>query len=164
MDVVTIIALSASALAAFSACISAAVAVAVYRSQNTPNVIAYVAEKHDDPDIAILYVENIGKAPAYDVRLLFEDNPPVNLPSFLTTVCLFMDNGIPFLPPGGKRSTPLGTFVEFCDSMSYKTAAMNVSWSIRSNGKRITASYPFEAYSFHGITGIDIALKKQAET
>lgn len=151
LDDITVCVTTAAALAAgVGAVASAIVAAVVYRSQTSPDVIAYVAPSRTDPSVALLYVENVGKAPAWDVRLEFVDNPPADLPGYIDAVCAFMDGGVPFLPPGGMRHTPLGPFPEFCGAMGFRSVDVEVSWSARKGGRKVSARFPFEAASFHG--------------
>ena len=144
-------ALIVSIIATIAASLSACAAVKTYLSQSTPNVIAYVAPSKNNPLVALLYIENIGKAPAYDVSMRFAKNPPFELRHYIELACRFLDSGIPFLPPGGMRYTIIGPFADFIDTMGYTQTEIELTWTAKPFKRKETAIFPFEAMSFHGM-------------
>lgn len=52
-----------------AAVVSGIVAYRVYRSQTSPDVIVYVESDSEGSEMAALFVENIGNAPAFDISL-----------------------------------------------------------------------------------------------
>ncbi|HIS39916.1 MAG TPA: hypothetical protein IAC12_03625 [Candidatus Aphodovivens avistercoris] len=157
-------ALSAVA-AAVGAIASAVIARKVYLSQTSPDVIVYVGVPVDGKGVMHLFVENIGNAPAWDTRIAL-GGVPMKDGSRPSLDGGALGNGIPFLPPGGKRVIPLDVSHEFVREMEGKSASAEVTFFRRKGGKSVSASFPIEGDSFKGSvierTGRTVAIESVA--
>ena len=109
---------SASACAAAAASFAAFISYKIAVQSAYPDVVVYSMQDERRPSILLLVIENIGKAPAYNI--VFRSNEPIPDRAFgfdpaSTKPVHYMKDGpfitgIPFLPPSGKRTITWGQF------------------------------------------------------
>lgn len=140
-----------SAAAAFGAIAAALVARRSHRAATSPHVIAYVYVTMDYPQTAMLRVENIGQAPAYETRAEVDDATLERLSACAPGLGMFAKSPWPFLPPGGSRETFLGRWPEFAAAMEGHDGTATVSYSAKKGGRASRETFPIESRSFMGI-------------
>lgn len=147
LDISVIVAV-VSALAAVA---SAFVSWSGLRRQSVPDLIAYVDPMSEYPDMAALYIRNIGSAPAYDVRTRIDGHLPAAVDKWTDGwLKTFLMTGVPMLAPGAMRGMVLGPFNQLMEDDS--PAELFVSWRGRPHGViRMSAKFPIEFKSFGGI-------------
>lgn len=134
-------------VSAVAAIASGFIAWKVYRSQSSPDLIAYVDMEYDGSPMACLFVRNIGSAPAYDVSFSLDGDGPSGA-SFNGDLREFAKKEIPMLPPGAKRMAFIGLFHEMlADDGRASRATMRISYrDARRRG--YSGSFPIEVDSF----------------
>lgn len=140
-----------SAAAAFGAIAAARVARRSHRAATSPHVIAYVYVTMDYPQTAMLRVENIGQAPAYETRAEVDDATLEKLSACAPGLGMFAKAPWPFLPPGGSRETFLGKWPEFAAAMEDDEGTVTVSYSAKKRCRTSRETFPIESRSFVGI-------------
>ena len=151
MDQQTILSIASivtSAVAAFAAVASALISKKVYKSQTTPDVIAHVSYAPGSETTMMLYVENIGSAPAYDVSLSMPEGGAVA--KWIGNDCALNPLGAryPFLPPGGVRKYLLHSMKELWEKWGDETGSLFVEYRERRNGPYVKTTYPIEVKSY----------------
>jgi hypothetical protein len=149
-----------SFVAVLIALFAAFVSYAVYRNQADPDVIVYGELDDDRSSIMNLVISNVGNGAAYDVS--FESSGPVPADAFgldknLAPDAEIMDSGplitgIPFLPPGGRRTITWGQYGGLTKALGtetiwvtakYRSHHIGIPWRIRH-----TSKCPLEVVSF----------------
>ena len=141
-----------SLLAAIAAGAAAYVAYLAFKSSTSPDVIVYVDKAPGGSMIAYLYVENIGEAPAYDVKVSVPGDAGFKWSKSTDYETSFLARGIPFLPPGGVRQTHIDSFPAFVAAMGDRVVNVDVFYRRRRGGKRMSAAFPIDGYSFNGVS------------
>lgn len=126
---------------------SGVIAWKVYRSQSSPDVIAYVDAAHEGSVTAALFVKNIGTAPAYDVAFSVDGTVPTEERFDKEAVDSFLSKEIPMLPPGSTRGTYLGVFHVLLKGPSASSADLTVRYR-DSKGRKYESVFPIEVDSF----------------
>ena len=139
-----------SAAAAFGAIAAALVARRSHRAATSPHVIAYVYVTMDYPQTAMLRVENIGQAPAYETRAEVDDATLERLSACAPGLGMFAKSPWPFLPPGGSRETFLGRWPEFAAAMEGHDGTATVSYSAKKGGQGVARDLPYRVALVHG--------------
>ena len=134
-------------VSAFAAVASAAVAWAVYRDRSSPDVVVYVSQVSADSSVVGLFIENIGKAPAYDIAFEVEGDLPMS-DGTRDGVSTFLGHGISLLMPGARRGAFLGGAHELLSAKKDVEAAVSVAFARRRGGRRVRASFPVDVLSF----------------
>ena len=141
-----------------AAVVSGIVAYRVYRSQTSPDVIVYVESDSEGSEMAALFVENIGNAPAFDISLSASGKIPTGDECMRETLRRFIGREIPMLQPGSKRGVYLGTFSSILSIAGIPTVDVSVRYSRRRGGRPEEDSFPIDFESFR-----DSALLRPAE-
>lgn len=123
-------------VSAFAALASAAVAWAVYRDQSSPDVVVYVSQVSAGSSVVGLFIENIGKAPAYDLAFEVEGDLPMS-DGTRDDVSTFLGHGISLLMPGARRGAFLGGAHELLSAKKDAEAAVSVAFARRRGGRRV---------------------------
>ena len=151
-----------SLAATFIALFAAFVSYVVYRSQADPEVIVYPEGDDRRQTFINLVVANVGKAPAYDVRFTSSSTIPwkafgLDAETAQTAESMTkgpLVSGVPFLPPGGKRTITWGQYGGLLKALGEdpvlvschcKSRHILVPWRI----KHVTTC-PLEIVSFAG--------------
>ena len=134
-------------VSAFAAAATAAAAWAVYRDQSSPDVVVYVSQVSAGSSVVGLFIENIGKAPAYDLAFEVEGDLPMS-DGMRDGVSTFLGHGISLLMPGARRGTFLGVAHELLSKEKDAEATVSVAFARRRGGRRVRASFPVDVLSF----------------
>ena len=157
-----LIGITATLIALFAAVVS----YLVYKSQTDPEVIVYPQGDEKRARIINLVIENVGRAPAYDVTFTssnelpwkafaFDENDP---PAEAMTAGPLI-SGIPLLPPGGKRVITWGLYFGLNRALEGGTVMVTAAFYGRHFGipwqRRHEATSPVEVFSFAGTDASD---------
>jgi hypothetical protein len=156
-----------SAAAALIASFAAFVSYVLYRSQSDPDVLIYVQADEKRATIINLVIENIGNASAWDIS--FETSKAVPSKAFGLDAANAkaaeavssgpLVNGIPFLPPGGKRVITWGQYGGLSQALGtgtilvttrYRSHHFAIPWRIK-----LKSTCPLEIASFQGTDASD---------
>lgn len=135
---------------------------AVYRSQADPDIMVYAESDERRPTLINLIILNAEKAPAYDVR--FSSNSIIPSEAYGLDPASAdkpeqmangpMIDGIPFLPPNGRRTITWGQYGGLLKAMGerhllvtahYKSRHFGIPWKVRHHQSSI-----LEISSFKG--------------
>lgn len=122
-------------------CINVGMFIATWRMANVakktlderskPHVIIYPQVREDFPTVLEIIVENIGTAPAYDVKFSYSDNLRLKnygiekaSSSHGTTIDTLFEKGIPYLPAGKQRKLNWGQFAGIQKALKGKNATV----------------------------------------
>jgi hypothetical protein len=134
-------------LATIVAAGAAWISYAVYRSQADPDIVVYAESDERRPTLINLIILNAGKAAAYNVKFSSDLKIPSEAYGLdATSVCEHKQmtsgpliDGIPFLPPNGKRTITWGQYGGLYAAMGeryllvtarYKSKHFGIPWKI----------------------------------
>lgn len=149
-------------LAVIVAAGAAWISYAVYRSQADPDIMVYAESDERRPTLINLIILNAGKAPAYDVKFSSNSNIPseaygldpdsADEPEQMANGPMI--DGIPFLPPNGRRTITWGQYGGLLKAIGerhllvtahYKSRHFGIPWKVRHHQSSI-----LEISSFKG--------------
>lgn len=147
MDDIQTISVYISLVAAASAAVSAFVAFLVYHRSKSPIIIAYIEVNEG---ILRFAVENIGYAPALDIRIRIDGKYLYDSKFEHLLEDSFINRGIAVLVPAAKRSTVLGQAAEYATDREMPVAKVSYKSPVRILPVRTRAAFKLDWASFSG--------------
>ena len=143
----------------------------VYVDSTSPEVIVYLEQNNDSPEIIDLVIENIGKGVAKDVT--FNTSKPLPYHAWDENKLKFMEDGpiikgIPFFAPKAKRKFQFGNYVGISNYIGNEIISLEVTCKSKHRTllgfKKVRSTSYLDIYSFAGIDASDNSnLKKVAK-